>query len=86
MYSLNEQEISFLKAMCILHKKGISLVSVELPEYSKMLFPHGYSVQKFNTIVPNLVSEGFIISNFESPRDGPILRLTEKTLERFGNG
>ena len=86
MYSLNEQEISLLKAMCVLHKKGISLVSVELPAYSKKLFPLGYSVQMFNAIVPNLVSEGFIYASFEAPRDGPILRLTEKTLELFGNG
>jgi len=85
MYSLNEQETSLLKAMCGLHKRGINLVSVEIPEYSKLLFPNGYSVQKFNTIVPNLVSEGFINSIYEAPRDGPILRLTEKTLVLFGN-
>lgn len=86
MYSLSENETRLINAMYVLHEKGVISVAVDIPEYSKMLFPNGYCVKKYNEIVPNLVSEGFIESSYDAPRDGPILKLTDKALEVFANG
>ena len=86
MHSLNETETCFLHAMYTLHENGITSVAVDIPENSKRLFPNGYSIQKHNALVPNLVSEGFIKSSYDAPRDGPVLTLTNKALELFANG
>jgi len=72
--------------MYALHEKGVTSVSVDISENSKRLFPNGYSVQKYNALVPNLVSEGFIKASYDAPRDGPALMLTNKALELFANG
>ena len=86
MYSLSEQEFIFLNAMYALHEKDVISVAVEIPEYSKKLFPNGYSIQKYNDLVPGLVGEGFIKSSYDAPRDGPVLRLTDNALDLLGDG
>ena len=86
MYSLNENETLLINAMYALHEKGVISVIVDIPEYSKNLFPNGYSIQKYNDLVPSLVGEGLLKSSYDEPRDGPTLKLTKKALELFANG
>jgi|GEM_PF-2338588 hypothetical protein len=86
MYSLNENETLLINAMFELHEKGVISVAIDIPEYSKKLFPYGCSIEKYNDLVPSLVIEGFLQSSYDAPRDGPILKLTKKALELFSNG
>ena len=82
---LNNTEIEFIHSMLKLHRQGTNSVLVDVSEHSKVLFPNGYSLEKYNQIVPALCKKGLIESHSDAPRDGPVLRLTKKALKALNN-
>ncbi len=46
------------------------------------VFP-GYSVQAYNQLIPSLLQKGWLVLSHVSPRDGDILKLTEKSNDLF---
>ena len=79
---LNTDEVQFIDSMLILYNKGVSSVCIESSQNSKVLFPNGFNTDKYNQLVPALVKKGLLVSKFDSPRDGPILSLTEKAIRK----
>lgn len=71
--------------MIALSKKGASSVLVDIPENSRTLFPNGFSIEKYNAVVPGLVKSGLIEQNYGAPRDGPVLKLTNKALNLYAS-
>ena len=59
--------------------KGGSISVDGFNEYDQV-FP-GYSVEAYNLIVPYLVKSGWLSSAQPSFRDGPILQITQKSID-----
>ncbi len=86
MEPLSQCESDLIDGMRKLHLRGVEAVSPDLPEYAKVIFRDGFTIEKYNEVVPGLVEKGLVLVAYDSSRDGPILTLTKEALAAFGEG
>ena len=82
MDDLNKNQITFILSLLKLRKQGIHNVMPD--QHAKVLFPSGFTISKYNEIIPKLVSEQLLTTEYGAPRDGPVISLTTKAVEQFG--
>lgn len=85
METLSKDESDLIDGMRNLYLRGVEAVSPDLPECAKVIFRGGFTIEKYNEVVPGLVEKGLVLVTYDSPRDGPILTLTQKALAGFGD-
>lgn len=84
MKPMSKRESDLIDGMRDLRLSSVEAVSPDLPEHAKVLFRDGFTIEKYNEVVPGLVEKGLVSVTYNSPRDGPVLTLTQKALAGFG--
>ena len=82
MDELTSEQHSLISSMVKLWHKGIRSVNVD--QNTRLLFPSGFSIDKYNEIVPKLVSINLLKSTYDAPRDGAVISLTAVAIDKFG--
>ncbi len=82
MDELTKEQLELISSLIKLYHKGVKSVAVD--QYTNLLFPSGFSINEYNEIVPKLVQSNFLNSNYDAPRDGPVISLTEMAIKRYG--
>ena len=61
MEPLSQCESDLIDGMRKLHLRGVEAVSPDLPEYAKVIFRDGFTIEKYNEVVPGLVEKGLVL-------------------------